>query len=50
LLSVGDKFHLKDGLDSYECEVVRIEQNLVLLRCSEVEITLKLATVNEVAD
>jgi len=50
LLSVGDKFHLKEGLDSYECEVVRIEQNLVLLRCLEVEITLKLATVNEVAD
>jgi len=50
LLSVGDKFHLKDGLDSYECEVVRIEQNLVLLRCSEVEITLRLATAIEVAD
>jgi len=50
LLSVGDKFHLKEGLDSYECEVVRIEQNLVLLRCSEVEITLRLATAIEVAD
>ncbi|MFB0525154.1 MAG: hypothetical protein ACETVZ_06400 [Phycisphaerae bacterium] len=50
LLSVGDKFHLKDGLESYECEVVRIEQNLVLLRCSEAEITLRLATAIEVAD
>jgi len=50
LLTVGDKFHLKDGLDSYECEVVRIEQNLVLLRCSEVEITLRLATAIEVTD
>jgi len=50
LLSVGDKFHLKEGLDSYECEVVRIEQNLVILRCSEVEITLKLMPIVEVID
>ena len=50
LLTVGDKFHLKDGLDSYECEVVRIEQNLVILRCSEVEITLKLMPIVEVID
>ena len=50
LLSVGDKLHLKDGLDSYECEVVRIEENMVLLKCSEVEITLKLATAIEVTD
>jgi len=50
LLSVGDKLHLKDGLDSYECEVVRIEQDLVLIKCAEVEITLKLMPIVEVID
>ncbi|MFQ6035188.1 MAG: hypothetical protein ACE5NM_04990 [Sedimentisphaerales bacterium] len=50
LLSVGDKLHLQDGLDSYECEVVQIEQNLVRLACSEVEITLRLMPIVEVID
>ena len=50
LLSVGDKFRLRDGLDSYECEVVQIEQNLVRLVCSEVEITLRLTPMVEVFD
>jgi len=50
LLSVGDKLHLKDGLDCYECEVVRIEQGLVLIKCAEVEITLRLTPIVEVID
>jgi len=50
LLSVGDKLHLKDGLDSYECEVVRIDRDLVLIKCAEVEITLKLTPIVEVID
>jgi len=50
LLSVGDKLHLKDGLDSYECEVVRIEKDLVLIKCAEAEITLRLTPIVEVID
>jgi len=50
LLSVGDKLHLKDGLESYECEVVRIEQDLVLIKCAEVEITLRLMSMVEAID
>jgi len=50
LLLVGDKLHLKDGVNAYECEVVRIEENMVLLRCAEVEIKLRLMPVIEVTD
>jgi len=50
LLSVGDKLHLKDRHDCYECEVVRIEQDLVLIKCAEVEITLRLMPIVEVID
>lgn len=50
LLLVGDKLHLKDGVNEYECEVVRIEENMVLLRCAEVEIKLRLTSTIEVTD
>jgi hypothetical protein len=40
LLSVGDKLLIADGVDTYECEVVRIEEMMVLIRCREGEITL----------
>ena len=42
LLSVGDKLLVRDGTDMYECEVVRIEEKTVFIRCGEAEITLKL--------
>jgi len=48
LLSVGDKLFVKDGGNTYECEVVSIEENAVLIKCGEAEITLKLAKVIEV--
>lgn len=50
LLSVGDRFTVREGGRSYECEVVRIRQNTVFIRCGEAEITLKLAQVIEGVD
>lgn len=32
LLSVGDTLLIADGVDTYECEVVRIEEKMVLIR------------------
>lgn len=46
LLSVGDKTLVSDGTNSYECEVVEIRENTVVMRCRESRITLKLAQVN----
>lgn len=42
LLSVGDKLLIRDGANTHECEIVGIDDNTVLIRCGEVEITLKL--------
>ena len=42
LLNVGDKLPVRDGTSTYECEVIRIEENIVLIRCGETEIQLKL--------
>ena len=50
LLSLGDTLFVKDGGNTYECEVVSIEENTVLIKCGEAEITLKLAKVIEVGD
>ncbi len=50
LLSVGDKLLVRYGADKYECEVVGIEENVVVIKCGEAEITLKLTKVIEVAD
>ena len=40
--SVGDKLLIKDGVNEYECEVVAIEENAVVISCSEAEVKLKL--------
>jgi len=42
LLAVGDKLLVVDGADTYECEVVGIEEKMVFIRCGEAEITLRL--------
>jgi hypothetical protein len=47
LRSVGDKFLINDGGDAYECEVVGVEENRVLIRSGDSEITLKLGQVTE---
>ena len=46
LLSVGDKTLVGDGTNRYECEVVEIKENTVVMRCRESRITLKLTQVN----
>jgi len=50
LLFVGDKLLVELGAHKYECEVVRITQNTVILRCGQVQITLKLTQAIEVTD
>ncbi|MCX5635715.1 MAG: hypothetical protein NTW55_07760 [Planctomycetota bacterium] len=42
LLKVGDKLSVKDGKSVYECEVIRIEKEMVVIRCGDSEITLKI--------
>jgi len=48
LLSLGDTLLVRDGAKTYECEVVGIEENAVLIKCGEAEITLKLTKMIEV--
>ncbi|HUS72281.1 MAG TPA: hypothetical protein VMY06_04370 [Sedimentisphaerales bacterium] len=50
LLAVGDKLLVTNGSDEHECEVVGIDDEMVLIRCGEIEITLKLTQMIEVAD
>jgi hypothetical protein len=47
ILSVGDKLLVSDGIDNYECEVIMIENNSVIVRCGKAEVTLKLKKVIE---
>ena len=47
ILSVGDKLLINDGTDQYECEVITIENNSVVMRCGKAEVTLKLKKVFE---
>ena len=49
LLSVGDKLLDRNGGNKYECEVVGIEENVVVIKCEEAEITLELTKVIEMA-
>ena len=48
LLSIGDVLPIRDGNNTYECEIVSIEENVVLVKCLEAEIELKLTPVNVV--
>lgn len=50
LLKTGDKLSVKDGKSVYECEVVRIEKESVLIRCGDSEITLKIEQVSVTSD
>jgi len=50
LLSTSDKLTIGDGAKLYECEVVKIEKDMVLMKCGEIEIKLKLAQTAEVTD
>ena len=46
LLSVGDKLTVADGDDRYECEVIGIEGNVVIIRFDNSEIKLRLTQVS----
>ncbi len=50
LLGVGDKLVVRDGVSTYEYELIVIEKNRVLMRCGEEEIELKLAQMLEASD
>ena len=47
LVSVGEKLTVTDGAKMYECEVVEIRENSVLIRCRDAEIVLKLVETAE---
>jgi hypothetical protein len=42
LLSVGDRLFVGDGINKYECEVTKIEETKVVIRCGQAEVTLRL--------
>lgn len=42
LLSEGDKIIVEDGSNTYECEVIEIKENTVIVKYKESEIVLKL--------
>jgi hypothetical protein len=44
LLSVGDKIVLRGGNDTYECEVSRIERDIVSISCGKIEVQLNLVS------
>ena len=41
LLKVGDRLPVKDGLNTYQCEVVGMTKNTVFVRCGKAEINSK---------
>ena len=48
LLSRWDKLLVGDAAQTYECEVVGIEENTVFIRCGKAQITLRLTQAMEV--
>jgi len=49
-LSAGDRMLIRDGSDEYDCEIVSIEENTVMIRCQQTEIKVKLAQGGEVVN
>ena len=50
LFAIGDTLIVFDGTDGYECSVTSIEKKQVIVKCGEIEITLKLAQMTRAAD
>lgn len=46
VVSVGDKVLIRDGIDMYECEVIEIKENKVVIKCRQAEVTLKFKNVS----
>ena len=47
VISVGEKVLIRDGVDTYECEVIEIKENKVVIKCRQAEVTLKLTHVSD---
>ena len=47
VISVGGNVLIRDGVDTYECEVIDIKENIVVIKCRETEVTLKLKHVSD---
>jgi len=50
LLGIGDTFLVKDGAERRECEITGIEENSVVVRYEEEEVTLRLSHLVEVEE
>ncbi len=50
VISVGDNVLIREGVDTYECEVIKIniEENKVVIKCREAEVTLKLTQMSKI--
>lgn len=48
VVSVGDIVLINDGIDKYECEVIEIKENMVVIKCREAEVTLKFKHVSTI--
>lgn len=48
VMSVGDRVLIVEGVDTYECEIVAIEENTVVMKCREAEITLRIKQVSTI--
>lgn len=49
-LSRADRFIVKEGSSTYECEVVSIEENKVVINCGQAQIELRLSSATGVHD
>ncbi|MHC4264428.1 MAG: hypothetical protein ACYSUK_00660 [Planctomycetota bacterium] len=49
-LLMGEKLHIKDGKKIYECEVISIKQEVVVIQCGQSQIRLKLSEAIEVLE
>jgi len=47
IVSIGDILLVSDGNENYECEVIMIENNSVVMRCGNSQVKLKLKQINE---
>jgi len=47
VVTVGDKVLIRDGIDTYECEVVEMKEDTVVIDCRDAEVTLKLTQVSK---
>lgn len=50
LLRSGDKLTVTVGVNTYECQIVEIEEDMVLIKCEEAELELKLTRASQTAN